>query len=120
MTDKETIEEMFEKLPNLIVTKGGEGVYFVDENGKLAHEEAVKVENIVETNGAGDTFIGNFVVYMSEGMPKTECVRMAQCASSLEIQKMGVLNAIPEREQTKKQYEKFYGIFKKHVDDEHS
>lgn len=105
---KKTVEEMLTILPNLIITKGGEGVYFVNEYGKLAHEEAIKVDNIVETNGAGDTFIGNFIVYYAEGLPKTKCVRMAQCASSLEIQKMGVLNAIPDREETENQYKSVF------------
>lgn len=112
LTGKKTIEEMLTMFPTLIITKGGEGVYFVDENDKLAHEKAINVDNIVETNGAGDTFIGNFIVYYAEGMPKTKCVRMAQCASSLEIQKMGVLNAIPERKETEAQYEKEYGSLK--------
>ena len=108
LTGKNTVEEMLTMLPNLIITKGADGVYFVDENGKFAHEKAIKVDNIVETNGAGDTFIGNFIVYYAEDMPKTKCVRMAQCASSLEIQKMGVLNAIPERAETQEQYDKYY------------
>ncbi len=108
LTGNKSIEEMLSMLPNLVITKGGEGVYFIDENSKFAHEKAVEVDNIVETNGAGDTFIGNFIVYFTEGMSKTKCVRMAQCASSLEIQKMGVLNAIPERNETQVQYDKQY------------
>lgn len=112
LTGKQTVEEMLSMLPNIIITKGAEGVYFVDENEKLAHEKAVEVDNIVETNGAGDTFIGNFIVYYAEGLSKTQCVRMAQCASSLEIQKMGVLNAIPERIETQAQYDRVFGLQK--------
>lgn len=109
LTKKQSIDEMLKMLPNLIITKGGEGVYFLDENDNITHEKAIEVDNIVETNGAGDTFIGNFIVFYAEGFPKTECVRMAQCASSLEIQKMGVLNAIPERIETQSQYDKVFG-----------
>ncbi len=91
------------------ITKGGDGVWFANEDGNICHEKAVKTENIVETNGAGDTFIGNLVVFVAEGkLSLTENIKMAMCASSLEIQKMGVLNAIPEREQTEELYYEYF------------
>lgn len=114
LTGKIAPEEMLEILPNLILTKGSEGVWFRDENGKLCHEDAVKTKNVVETNGAGDTFIGNLIVIYSEKeLPLTECVKKAMCASTLEIEKMGVLNAIPYREQTEELYAKYFSDKKK-------
>ena len=107
LTKKDNINEMFELLPSIIMTDGGNGVYFMD-NDKLVHEDAIKVNNIVETNGAGDTFIGYFIVFYIEGISKLKCIRLGQCASSLEIQKMGVLNAIPFRDDVFKLYNKIF------------
>lgn len=108
LTKKENEHDMLNLLPNLIITRGNEGVYFIDENGNFTHEDAVQVDNVVETNGAGDTFIGTFITYYAQGFDKTTCVRLGECASSLEIQKMGVLDAIPFKDDIEKVYEKYY------------
>ena len=59
LTGKYTPEDMIEVLPNLVITKGKEGVWFKDEMGNTCNEPAVFTDNVVETNGAGDTFLGN-------------------------------------------------------------
>ena len=109
LTKKDTEEEILNLLPNLIITKGSDGVYFVNESGEIWHEDAIKVDNIVETNGAGDTFIGTFITYYARGFNKIKCVRLGQCASSIEIQKMGVLNAIPDKNKVEEAYDIIYG-----------
>ena len=108
LTKKENEHDMLSLLPNLIITRGGEGVYFTNELGEFSHEDAIKVDNIVETNGAGDTFIGTFITYYTKGLDKTTCIRLGQCASSLEIQKMGVLDAIPFKDDIERVYEEYY------------
>lgn len=108
LTKKEDEHDMLSLLPNLIITKGENGVSFINELGEYSHEDAVKVNNVVETNGAGDTFIGTFIVYYIKGLDKTTCIQIGQCASSLEIQKMGVLDAIPYKEDIEKSYEEYY------------
>ena len=109
LTNKSIPKEMLRTLPNLIITKGAEGVWFCDENGRVCHENAVPAEKVVETNGAGDTFIGYFMVCRAEGKSITESVRMGMCASTIEISKMGVVNAIPYREETEVLYKSNYG-----------
>lgn len=109
LTKLDEVEEMLKMLPNLIITKGSEGVFFVSDTGEISHEPALEVEKVVETNGAGDTFIGNFTVFYVEGRPKLECVRRGLCAAALEIQKMGVLGAMPERAEVEKVYYERYG-----------
>lgn len=106
LTGKDNQTEMLEILPNMIITKGGDGVWFCDEAGKVCHQPAVKVEKIIETNGAGDTFIGNFAVFRAEGKSIGESVRFGQCASAIEIGKMGVLNAMPYRDEVDALYER--------------
>jgi ribokinase len=108
LTGKDTVEDMLKLCPNLIITMGGDGGWFCDESSQIRHEPAVPVENIVETNGAGDTFAGNFVVYRAEGHTITESVRFGQCAASIEISKMGVLAAMPNRNETEAVYNRLY------------
>ena len=109
LTNKYTPEDMIKTLPNLIITKGKEGVWFQDETGKICNEPAVLTDNVVETNGAGDTFLGNLVAFVAENkLPLVECIKKAMCASTLEIQKMGVLGAMPKRKETEKLYKEYY------------
>ena len=104
----DSLKEAFNILPNLIMTKGDEGVWFTDEKGNVCHEDAVKPTSVVETNGAGDTFIGNYIVFRYEGKSICESVRMAMCASAIEISKMGVYSSMPYREETEALYRKYY------------
>ena len=113
LTGKTTPEEMLEILPNLLITKGEEGVWFLDEGGNVIHEAAVVAIEVVETNGAGDTLIGNFTVFRSEGKSMIESVRMSMCASTLEIGKMGVLGSMPYRAETEELYKNYYQVIKK-------
>lgn len=108
LTQISDIEQIFKTWKNIIMTKGSEGVYFNDESGIMCHEEAVKVENVVETNGAGDTFIGNFMVFKSEGQSMVESVKRAMCASAIEISGMGVYAMMPSRKQTDDLYNRYY------------
>lgn len=101
------INKMIKTLPNLIVTNGENGVYFMDD-GKVVHDKAISVSNVIETNGAGDTFIGYFLEFFIEGKTKLDCIRIGQCASALEIQKMGVLDTIPMRKDVLDLYNKIY------------
>lgn len=110
LTGKNTVEECLKMFPNLLITKGADGVFYVDEKGNIVNEPAVKPDKLVETNGAGDTFIGNFVVYIAEGQDLKTSIRKAICSSTLEIQKMGVLDAMPTKEQTENFYNKTFNI----------
>ena len=107
LTKLDDIHEMLKLLPNIIMTHGSDGVYYASCD-KVEHEEAIKVDNVVETNGAGDTFAGYFITFYVNGISKDECIRYAQCAAALEIQKMGVLNAIPIKEEVIELYNKTY------------
>ena len=108
LTNKSRPKDMLKILPNLLITKGEEGVWFCDENGNVCHEKAVPAEKVVETNGAGDTFLGYFVVSYIEGKSITESVRIGMCASTIEVSKMGVVNAIPFREEVEELHKRHY------------
>lgn len=74
---KDAIIELNEKYSPeiLVVTDGDKGGYYY-ENGNVLHYDSVKVK-VVDTNGAGDTFHGAFLVAYSNGKTVKECCEFA-------------------------------------------
>lgn len=46
-------------------------------------------ERIVDTNGAGDAFVGGFLAQLARGLPLAECVRAGHWAAGVVIQRSG-------------------------------
>jgi sugar/nucleoside kinase (ribokinase family) len=59
----------------LVITDGGDGGYYL-EDGLIKHYDSVKVE-VLDTNGAGDTFHGAFIVAYCDGKTLKECCDFA-------------------------------------------
>ena len=59
----------------LVVTDGSNGGYYF-ENGEPRHYDSIKI-HAVDTNGAGDTFHGAFVVAYCEGQTLSDCCAFA-------------------------------------------
>jgi len=95
----ENIESCVEKYPNkLIVTLGEKGLMY--HNGtEVIKLEAIKVSNVVDTIGAGDTFVGNLACYLAHGKSLKEAVNRGRYASSLKIQKKGAQTGMPYKEE---------------------
>jgi sulfofructose kinase len=79
----------------LAVTDGANGAWFTEE-GRIAHEPALKV-TAVDTNGAGDVWHGAFSVALLEGQAPRQAVRFANAAASLKCSRGGGRSAIPTR-----------------------
>ncbi len=72
----------------LVVTDGVNGGYFF--NGQNAiHYDSIKV-NAVDTNGAGDTFHGAFVVAYCDGKSVEDCCDFASKVAAYKCQNKGV------------------------------
>ncbi len=67
---------------NVIVTAGGMGLA-VAECGQPPQVHAAHAVNLVDTHGAGDTFIGALVARLVEGASLLEATRFANAAASL-------------------------------------
>lgn len=84
----------------VVVTLGSKGSVFAD---KFSHDvlfaPAVKVEHVVDTTGAGDTFFGALVVQLTSGTTVKDAILFATVASSLSIQKKGAAESIPKYEE---------------------
>lgn len=85
-TKKQTIIEAMEKLNELyspkvlVVTDGSNGGYYLSD-GKINHYDSIKV-NAVDTNGAGDTFHGAFLVAYCDDLSIKESCDFASAVSA--------------------------------------
>lgn len=84
---------------NVLVTLGERGSLLCLENGTIVRQEAVKVDHVVDTTGAGDCFRAGFAVAFTEGRDWQSCLKFGSASSALKIQKKGAMS-VPLRSQT--------------------
>lgn len=60
---------------------------------------ALKIDNVVDTTAAGDTFLGYFLAGITSGAGTVEALQQATCASAMAIQKPGAAQSVPDREE---------------------
>ncbi|KAL3234278.1 Ribokinase [Nakaseomyces bracarensis] len=84
-------------LAAVIVTLGSRGVLFTSkQHPKVEYMDAIHDIKVVDSTGAGDTFLGAVVTQLYEGKSLQEAVRFATLSSSLAIQKNGAAESIPK------------------------
>ena len=93
--ETDDIIECVKKYPNkLIITLGNEGLVYYD--GKNINKiDAIKVEKVVDTTGAGDTFNGNLATCLSKNVPLYIAVEKSQYASAIKLAKEGAQEGMP-------------------------
>ncbi len=90
--------EVLQKYPNkLILTKGKDGCYYSDGE-KIINIPAIKVD-VVDTTGAGDTFLASFMVGISRGLPIFEALTFANICAGLKTTKLGAQTGMPTMEE---------------------
>lgn len=85
--------------PRVVVFTQGADATVVATQKLGAGEEGVTVETfdvpavpkaeIVDTNGAGDAFVGGFLAQLAKGLPVAECVRAGHYAAGVVIRRSG-------------------------------
>lgn len=81
----------------VVVTLGGEGA-LVWADGDVTAVPAPPVE-VVDTTGAGDTFVGALADALAREEPVVDAVRWAVCAASLSTSALGATSGMPRRPQ---------------------
>ena len=79
----------------VIVTLGGDGAMLL-ANGEVTHMNSPSVD-VVDTTGAGDTFVGYFLAGVAEGMNDHDALQRACLAGSIAVTRQGAITAIPDR-----------------------
>ena len=81
----------------VLITLGEHGVVVADDAG-TSLQAALDVP-VVDTTGAGDTFVGCLAVAIAEGRGLADAVREAQGAAALKVTRLGAQAAIPRRDE---------------------
>ncbi|POM76117.1 RiboKinase [Phytophthora palmivora] len=85
---------------DVLVTLGSDGSVFVPADGsEVIRQSAFKVDEVVDTTGAGDCYRGAFAVAFAEGRPIQDCMIRASAASALCVQRAGALPSLPSAEE---------------------
>jgi sugar/nucleoside kinase (ribokinase family) len=84
---------------NVLIKLGDKGCEWIYQTCRLrARPPRVKV---VDTTGAGDAFNGGFLYAVLRGMPRQECLRIANCVGALSTRMPGGIDGLPRRDELK-------------------
>ncbi|MGF3112525.1 ribokinase [Facklamia sp. P9177] len=112
MFPDQEMAEVLAQYPNkMIVTLGAQGAVF--HNGhELIEVPSYKVDQIVDTTGAGDTFNGALAFAIGNQFELEEAIRFANLAAALSIGKEGAQKGMPTIKQMKESvyFEKTWDI----------
>jgi len=83
----------------VVIKTGPDGAWFKSASGELAQVAACKVENVVDTVGAGDGFAVGLISALLEGLSLEQAVKRGNKIGSLAVQAVGDSEGLPTREQ---------------------
>ena len=89
----------------MIVTLGANGSIYADSTGKKGLCSARKV-TVKDTTGAGDTFLGTFMVAINAGLNMFDAITFANICAGLKTQKLGAQTGMPKLDEVKKYIKK--------------
>lgn len=79
----------------VVITLGAAGSFAVDSDGAAIRMPAVTAPRVVDTTGAGDTFIGALVAGRVSGSSLEEAMRLGSAASAITVSRLGAQPSIP-------------------------
>jgi sugar/nucleoside kinase (ribokinase family) len=86
MADVGLFFKAFEK--KVVMTSGAEGAFYFF-NDEVRHQSVEKVENVVDTTGAGDNFAAGFLDYYLSGNTIDEALKNGNTRAVKVIQQLG-------------------------------
>jgi len=81
---------------NIVITKGTKCGVFADSTGVVKTFTPIKVEQVCDVTGAGDTFISTFLLSVCAGADLFEAGAIANMASGIVVAKIGTATATKE------------------------
>lgn len=102
-----SVEEAYKALPLLlkqcscaVVTLGSKGVVWMKQGEeKPGFQPAISLGKVVDTTGAGDTFLAAMCSQLASGRSMSECMRFAAAASGIVVTRRGAASSIPEHDE---------------------
>ena len=102
-TPNEHEKKGLENYKNVVETQSEMGVFIRELNISIP---AVKVEKVVDTTGAGDTFNGVLAANLAEGQDIISACEKANLASAIKVTRKYILDSIPTRREIEQYREK--------------
>jgi len=90
------LKERF-KLKGILVTRGANGAFFIDENNKLSEHQGFKVI-VNDTIGSGDSFLAAFITKWLSGETPGEALKYACAVGAFVATQKGATPAISEED----------------------
>jgi len=78
-----------------IITMGENGTVLAQANGEGFSIKAIKLDEVIDTTGAGDCFCGTFTACLHEGKKPEHALRYATAAAALSCGKEGTIESYP-------------------------
>lgn len=102
-TDEKTCGEVAQRLRALgagavVITLGGEGSYGMDAGGESLLVPAIRAR-VVDTTGAGDTFVGALAAARTRGRALADAMAWGTAAASVTVGRLGAQASIPTAEE---------------------
>lgn len=99
-TKIEKIVEKYRKMgvKKVVIKDGANGSYYAD-NDKIVFSKSFKVENIVDTVGAGDGFAVGIISAILENLSIEEMLRRANAIGSIQIRNISDNEGLPTRKE---------------------
>jgi len=78
---------------DVVITLGGNGLVHAGANGVTHHPTAAV--QVVDTTGAGDTFVGALAAGLAQGLTVNDALRRGQAAAAIAVTRRGAQSAMP-------------------------
>ncbi|KAK9480859.1 Ribokinase-like protein [Lipomyces japonicus] len=96
-----TLYDKFLFSRTVIVTLGGKGVIAFTNKGESFYIQAFEAEKVVDTTGAGDSFLGAFVGAVADGKNVKVAIERGAAAGAIAVSREGAADSIPFLEETR-------------------
>lgn len=99
LTEELKIDDIADKLASMlpntrcIITRGAQGAVLLSKENRL--EVPAPPVNVVDTTGAGDTFVGFFLAGLLKNLSEIESLNLATQAAALAVTGPGAISSIP-------------------------
>lgn len=92
-------------IKNMVITLGKQGCRYYDGVNDSKPYPSQK-RAVIDTTGAGDTFLGAIVAALSQGSAISNAIIYANTASGIEVTRRGAQEAVPAREEVEHELKK--------------
>lgn len=100
MEDVKAVSDWFARrgVSKLIITMGENGSLIAGKDG-IGHTDSVRMERVVDTTAAGDSFVAAFCVGLTAGLKEVDALAFASHAAAITVTRMGATPSLPAIEE---------------------